>query len=399
MSPANADAGLTNSTHNTDGASYVAAHTRAKQPSGTSAPTVRSHAKQPSGTSAPTVRPIISFAIPCYNVAPYVDRCVNSILEGAADYLDRIEIILVDDGSTKDDTPQLVDAWQTARPGIIRAIHQENGGHGQAVNTGLAHATGCYFKVVDADDWLDVSAAQKLLPILARFVASQEPTDMVITNYVYEKVCEEKRTTIRYTNVLPGNRQFSWDEVGRFLPSQNILMHSVIYRTDLLKDIDLTLPKHTFYVDNIFVYVPLPHVCTLYYLNVDLYRYYIGREGQSVNEKVMTARIDQQLRVTRIMIDAYDLPVDVPQVALRRYMRNYLIMMMVICSVFLLLSQREDASWQRDELWRYLHDRSPQMYRRIRRSFLARGVNLPGRAGRATVKGGYRVARRIFKFN
>ena len=64
-------------------------------------------------------------------------------------------------------------------------------------------------------------------------------------------------------------------------------MHSAIYRTQLLRDIKLELPKHTFYVDNIFVYVPLPYVRTMYYINSDMYMYFIGREDQSVNEEVM----------------------------------------------------------------------------------------------------------------
>ncbi|MDR1089325.1 MAG: glycosyltransferase [Coriobacteriales bacterium] len=344
-------------------------------------------------------RPIISFAIPCYNVADYVDTCVESILAGCSEYLGAIEIILVDDGSVKDDTPAKLDVWGARHPDIIKVIHQENGGHGQAVNTGLANATGTYFKVVDADDWLDEKACKRVMPKLAQFSLTQAPIDMVLTNYVYEKVYENKRTAIRYLNVLPRNKQFSWGDIGVFMPSQNILMHSVIYRTQLLRDIGLTLPRHTFYVDNIFVYVPLPAVRSLYYMNVNLYRYFIGREGQSVNEQVMISRIDQQLRVTRIMIDAYDLSSDIKQPRLRRYMENYLLMMLVICSVFLILSGREDALEQRDAIWGYLKNRSPQMYAKIRKRFLGRGVNLNGRYGNFTIKRGYRVTRRIFRFN
>ena len=281
----------------------------------------------------------------------------------------------------------------------MRAVHQPNGGHGQAVNTGLSLARGTYFKVVDADDWLDAPSARQVLPKLEQFAQSQAPIDMVLTNYVYEKVYEGKRQAIRYSNVLPQNRQFSWGGAGRLMIFQNILMHSVIYRTGLLREIGLELPRHTFYVDNIFVYLPLPHVRTLYYLNVDFYRYFIGREGQSVNEKTMSARIDKQLRVTRIMIDAYDLQADVSQPGLRRYMSNYLLMMMVISSVFLLLSGRPDALAKRDAIWLYLYQRSPRMYRRIRRGLLGRSVNLRSRAGQATIKGGYRLARRLFKFN
>ncbi len=67
------------------------------------------------------------------------------------------------------------------------------------------------------------------------------------------------------------------------------------------------MPKHTFYVDNIFVYQPLPYVKTMYYMNEDLYRYFIGRQDQSVNEQVMVKRVDQQIRVTKIMTECCNL--------------------------------------------------------------------------------------------
>ena len=136
------------------------------------------------------------------------------------------------------------------------------------------------------------------------FIRSQadlaEPTDLVISNYVYEKSSMKgKSISMGYRNVFPENKIFGWDDIGHFHLSQYLLMHSVIYRTALLKEIGLKLPHHCFYVDNIFVYVPLAHVKTMVYFDVDTYRYFIGREDQSVNEKVMLSRIDQQLRITK----------------------------------------------------------------------------------------------------
>ena len=101
--------------------------------------------------------------------------------------------------------------------------------------------------------------------------------------------------------------RFDWVHVRRFRPDQNLLMHSVMYRTEVLRECGMVLPKHTFYVDNIFVYQPLPYVKSMYYMDLDLYRYFIGRADQSVNESVMVGRVDQQLRVTRHMIDCQDL--------------------------------------------------------------------------------------------
>ena len=159
------------------------------------------------------------------------------------------------------------------------------------------------------------------------------------------------------------------------------------------------MPAHTFYVDNIFVYYPLPAVKSIYYMDVDLYRYFIGREGQSVTEDTMMARIDQQLRITRFMIDAVDLDEDVVQRKLRRYMANYLSMMMCICSVFLRMINTPESEQKRRDIWAYLKDRRPNAYPHIRNNVLNLGTNIGGEVGRRLGIGGYRVAQKIFKFN
>lgn len=336
----------------------------------------------------------ISFAVPCYNSADYMDKCIESLLKCGDD----VEILIVDDGSTKDDTAAKADEWQKRHPGIIRAIHKENGGHGSAVNAGLAEATARYFKVVDSDDWLDEDAMVEVMRYLRLQMEFKDPTDLVIANYVYEKVHEGTRTVMRYKNVFPEGYEFGWDEVGRFGPSQYLLMHSVIYRTELLRDMNLQLPEHCFYVDNIFVYEPLPQVESMYYLDVDMYRYFIGREDQSVNESVMMGRIDQQLRVTRTMIDAVDV-MAIEEKRLRQYMENYLAMMMCICSVFLRMRNTSEDEEKRDAIWRYLKEADAALYRRIRTNLLNLGTNLPTEAGRRAGLGGYHIAQRVFKFN
>lgn len=342
----------------------------------------------------------ITFAIPCYNSAAYMDKCIESILACGGDKgCDDIEIIIVDDGSVKDDTAEKADRWEQLHPGIIKAVHQENGGHGQAVNTGLANASGLYFKVVDSDDWLDRRAMEDVMAYVRSQVGRSAPTDLVIANYVYEKVHESTRTIMHYRNVFPEGREFGWSEVGHFNPSQYLLMHSVIYRTELLRGMGLQLPKHTFYVDNIFVYVPLPECKRIYYMDIDLYRYFIGREDQSVNETVMIGRIDQQLRVTRIMIDSFLLERDVKSSRLRSYMRNYLTMMMVICTVFSMMSDRPDKEQMRADIWKYLREHDHETYVKIRRSVMGVGTHLPGKAGDRVLLSAYHIAQKVFKFN
>ena len=313
---------------------------------------------------------LLSFAIPCYNSAEYMEKCIKSCLAGGDD----IEVIIVDDGSTKDNTLEIAKKYEEQYPGIVKAVHQENGGHGQAVNTGLANATGVFFKVVDSDDWV------------------------VIANYVYEKVGAKRKKVIHYENALPVDKMFGWDDMGHFKVDQYILMHSVIYRTQLIKDCGLELPKHTFYVDNVFVFEPLPYVKKMYYINTNFYRYFIGRDDQSVNEKVMISRIDQQLRVTRRLIDSY-LSEKPENEKCRKYMRTYLRIMMEVSSIFLIISGTEENLNKKKELWRYVKDTDKQLYKELRYSLLGSTVNIPGRIGRGISKTGYKVMNKLIGFN
>lgn len=336
---------------------------------------------------------LLTVAVPCYNSAEYMSRTIETLLSGGSN----VEIIIVNDGS-KDDTEKIGLDYQTKYPDIVRVISQENGGHGEAVNTGLANATGLYFKVVDSDDWVNERALSEVISKLKELIADGNSPDLFLANYVYEKVGAKKKKVINYNWALPKNRVFTWDEIMHFRQSQNILMHSTIYRTNLLKDCKIILPKHTFYVDNIFVYQPLPYVKTMYYMDVNLYRYYIGRSDQSVNEKVMISRIDQQLRVTMIMIESHDLT-QIKSKKLKNYMIKYLSMMMVICSVFLIKEGSNESIAKKNELWDYLKTNNKWLYKKIRSHILGRSMNLPGKFGRRVVEVGYDIARKIYGFN
>lgn len=336
---------------------------------------------------------LLTVAIPCYNSQDYMEHAVETVLVGGED----VEILLVDDGST-DDTAKIADRLQEQHPTIVKVIHQKNGGHGCAVNTGLEKASGIYYKVLDSDDWFDRAAFLKVLDVLRHFVEDGRGVDMFIANYVYEKPSLHKHKAIRYDGVFPEEKVFTWNDVKRFKISQNILMHSVIYRTKMLRECGLELPKHTFYVDNIFVYNPLPSVKTMYYMNVDLYRYFIGRDDQSVNEKVMMGRIDQQLKVTKLMIDAHDLT-KIKNKKLRDYMVKYLTMMMTVSSVFLIKEDSEESLAKREDLWAYLKVQNKAMYRMVNKMALSKPMQFRGKAGRKIVVWGYSLSQKIYGFN
>lgn len=337
---------------------------------------------------------LITFAVPCYNSAEYMDHCIGTLLTAGKE----AEIILVDDGSTKDNTPEICDSYAEKYPTIVRVIHQENGGHGEGVNQGIRNAKGKYYKVVDSDDWLDVDCLKQVMDKLREL--SKQDLDMMVCNYVYEHVADNTHHTMHYRNVFPQNEVFGWEDIKGFSISQCLLMHSVIYRTQLLRDCKVELPKHTFYVDNIFVYQPLPYVKSIYYMDLDLYRYFIGREDQSVNEKIMASRIDQQLRVTKIMIDSHKIA-DVNKISkkLGKYMRKYITMMMTISNIFCEICEFDDKDEKREALWQYMKESDIKTYNFIKHQTIFSLANIQNYLGRKTAIGLYRIARKIYKFN
>ncbi|MDD6037697.1 MAG: glycosyltransferase family 2 protein [bacterium] len=336
---------------------------------------------------------LLTIAIPCFNSQDYMEKCIKSLLVGGED----IEIIIVDDGS-KDATPEIADSYEKRYPSIVRAIHQENGGHGSAVNTGIQNATGLYYKVVDSDDWVDEDAFLAVLDQLRKLVAGNEMVDMFIANFVYDKDGARHKKVMRYTTMFPTDRVFGWSDVKMLTKGHYLLMHSVIYRTGVLTKCGLELPKHTFYVDNIYVYHPLPHVKKMYYMDVDMYHYYIGRGDQSVNENVMISRIDQQIRVNKIMIEDYDLW-KLSNKRLRKYMFNYLEIITVISTVLLLRSGTEENLQKKRDLWKYIKNYDIRLFHHLRNGIMGNTMNLPGKGGRKISIAAYKIAQMIVGFN
>ncbi len=336
---------------------------------------------------------ILSVAVPCYNSQDYMENCIESLVRGGED----MEIIIVNDGS-KDNTESIAMSLKEKYPSIIKVISQENGGHGEAVNTGLKNATGEYFKVVDSDDWVDEEALSKVLKTLRFMIKEDKKLDMLLSNYVYDKQGVKRKKIMSYRTAMNSKHITSWDGAIKFKKSQYILMHSVIYRTQLLKECGLKLPKHTFYVDNHYVFKPLPSVKRLCYIDVDFYHYFIGREDQSVNEKVMIGRIDQHIKVAKIMIDEYS-NMEIQSKKLDKYMLQYLDMMMCIASVMLILDGSKEALKKKSELWLWLKENYPDIYKRLRYSIMGIAMNLPTKAGRAFSKLAYKVTQKIFGFN
>lgn len=329
---------------------------------------------------------LISFTVPCYNSQDYMRNCIDTLLTGGED----AEIIIVNDGS-KDDTINIAREYESKYPSIVRVVDKENGGHGSGVNAGVREATGLYFKVVDSDDKLDTDALAKLLDIVRGHVAAGTLPDLYITNFIYDHASDGTRHVSSYEKKMPEGRIIGWEDVKPFKYSHMLLMHSLMYKLDVLRASDTVLPEKTFYVDNLFAYKPLPFVKTIYYANLDLYKYFIGRDDQSVNKKNFIKRYDQQTRVMLCMVDAYSLDeIKKMSKGLRKYMWHALEVIMMNTMYFIGAVCDKDRKKTYKEMWAHIKARDKAMYKKLRhRSYPTVVVYLPWRLRGAIMGWGY----------
>ena len=329
---------------------------------------------------------LISFTVPCYNSAEYMRKCIDSILVGGED----IEILIVDDGST-DDTAAISDEYGEKFPNIVRVIHKENGGHGSAINTGIKNSAGLYFKVVDSDDWVDESSLKKVIDTVRANTANGVDCDLIITNFVYTRPSTESEYVFNYDGKIKPDELTDFAQMKKFRFSKMFLMHSLMYKREVLIDCGLELPEHTFYVDEIFAYKPLPHVKSVYYIDTDLYRYFIGRADQSVTKKNMFARYRQQMRVMKEMICSYTYDeIKAQKKGLRKYMFHALSVILLCTIYFVISGDKKERKPALKEVWQQIKDRDKKLYRKLRYRSYAVLINfLPWKLRRFVVDKSY----------
>ncbi len=337
---------------------------------------------------------LISFAIPSYNSENYLSHAVDTILSGGED----VEIIIVNDGSS-DGTAAIADSYAERYPSIVRAVHKPNGGHGSGVNRGLQEASGLYFKVVDSDDWVDEAALTKLLNTIKTHLSQESEADLYITNYIYDHATDNTQFQRAYRKQMPCERFFGWNDVGSFVGANVLLMHSLLYKTEVLRRSGILLPEHTFYVDNIYAYTPLVHTRKLYYLDVDLYHYFIGRSDQSVNINNFLKRYEQQNRVMESMLSAYtyDEIAQQPK-GLRKYLLHDLSAIMMNTILFCCGGNEPERKVAYDGLWTNLKQRDIKLYQYLTmRGLPALVVWMPWRMRKNVMLMGYKVICKFVK--
>lgn len=335
---------------------------------------------------------LLTVTVPCYNSAEYMEKCINSLLVGG----DRVEIIIINDGS-KDRTGEIADDYAEKYPDIVRVVHQENGGHGEGINQGLSWASGKYFKVVDSDDVL----SEDFPAFLDKLEECDKAggIDLMVTNYFYVHTDGIGDRSICYKSSLPRNRIFTWDETRPFKLHQMLTIHSCTFRTELMRETAKEpLPKHVFYEDNLMICRVLPYVKKMYYMNIDMYRYWIGRPDQSVQEEIMKKRYTHQLLVTeRCFKTCYIDKLESRR--LRQYMKHEFFVMFGISILYARLNKSDEADENLNKLWQACIEHDKKWGRHFRYLTPLSLICLPGDFGRDFAIFIYRLANKVVRFN
>ena len=235
---------------------------------------------------------VLTIAIPAYQVENYIIKCVESMTRIPG--RERLDVLVIDDGST-DRTGDLADKLAHKYPECVRVIHQENKGHGGAINTGIRKAAGRYFKVVDGDDWVNPQALEELTDYL-------EKADEDVFFHDYVEIYERIRKKRRFSLPFQAAKAFKINELK---PTDFLAMHSFVYKTALLKAMPVKIDEHCYYVDLEYSLCPLWWAKDFRYEPLPVYQYRLEREGQSVSPEGFRKHVKDHERVLFTLTDFY----------------------------------------------------------------------------------------------
>lgn len=294
---------------------------------------------------------VLTVAVPSYNAQSFLWQNIPTFLyEGAKG---KVEVIIVDDGST-DDTPGIADELSRRYPEVVNVVHKENGGHGSAVNSGIENASGKYFMICDADDYVNTDSFIKLVDYLEK-----HDVDMVFTD-ARRITPDGKDVGCESISGVVKNKIVSFDECADKI--KNIEMHNCCISTELLRTNNVSCHEHLFYVDNEYVVYSIAYADTIIYLDLVVYQYLVGRNGQSVSIESRRKNHAQYMSVVNHLIGFYE---DVSW-EMSEPKKNFIARKIAyfISGVYSVMMSYDDVSHKKElaEFDKWLLEKSPDIY-------------------------------------
>lgn len=312
---------------------------------------------------------LLTIVIPTYNMQDYLHRCLKSLVLKDERLMSQLEVMVINDGS-KDNSSAIAHEYEAKYPNTFRVIDKENGNYGSCVNRGLKEATSKYIKVLDADDWFNTEEFEKYLTAL-----KQMDVDLVLTNYSIVDASTMKASVAYKPNLQEGVaylfRDCNVDEVGIYT------MHAVTYRVQMLHDINYIQSEGISYTDSEWVHLPLYSVKTMAYLDFNVYQYLVGREGQTMDPKVMMRTINHHEIIARSLIENEEKH---PSQGFAHLTIDKQIEYMIVKVYRTRLVLQDEESFNHEEVAAfdaYIKEHRPDMYRKMGRLPLKKGMPIP----------------------
>ena len=254
---------------------------------------------------------LLTVVIPAYNAEKFLNISIPSVLNERIyeeKLMDIFEVIIIDDGS-KDKTyinaQKYASTWnKRIRNNFVSVIKKENGQYGSVINAGIKKAKGHYIKILDVDDHFKVNEFIDFMYIINGL---KKNIDVIITDFIYEKVGTNKSYVWSFSKNFDNCQSINTN--NQSFPRELITMHSLVYRTAFLKEINYKQIENVYYSDSQYALIPLQYAKKFYYINLCLYGYYIGRDEQSINIKVMVKNSEHQWKVVQRIFDEINLDI------------------------------------------------------------------------------------------
>lgn len=256
----------------------------------------------------------------------FLPYCLDSLL--IEQRLENVEVLVVNDGST-DRTSAIAHEYEERLRGVVRVIDKHNGNYGSCINRGLKEATGRYIKILDADDSFDTYNFELFVLFL-----TDTDADLIVSDYDIVDENRKVSKSIRYD--LPSGTHPIEDmcAVPAFMGMQ---MHGVAYRRGLLQQLGYVQTEGISYTDHQWISTPMMAVKTVSYFSKSLYKYLVGREGQTMNPEVKARRISHIAECALSMCRDYEKLKEYVSDALRPYLYGKMLYMLKEVYVFCFL--------------------------------------------------------------
>lgn len=227
---------------------------------------------------------VLTIVVPTYNAEKYLRDNLDSFCIPAL--FSDLEVLVINDGST-DRSAVIAEEYANRYPGTYKLISQKNGGHGSGINTGILNAAGKYFKVVDADDWIEKEPFMRLVETL-----KNSDSDIVASGFywVFDEGQEDKAEFARKAEMeipfagVDYQKEYIFDDIADQI---YIKMHHMTIKTAILREHKIKIDEHCYYVDAEYITYPIPYVETIRFVDEFVYMYRLGRPGQSVSIEKM----------------------------------------------------------------------------------------------------------------